>query len=275
MDFKKLSEGIILSFVFLFAYGVFLSFSNYPYLAGLFLGGVSASPVVNNAEVLDVESNILPQGMEIDAQAVLSLRTDFTSHKVFLSKNADRKLSVASISKLMTAVVVLENYNMSAEQNDLLYAMLVGSDNAAAQTLSEVIGTENFVALMNKKAKQIGMFNSSFLNPTGLGLANFSTANDLAKLAEYILQEHKAIFGISSMKSFGKVINTDKLLDDSYGLTDRIVGGKTGETRTAGQCLLLVLGSEDGKSFLINVILNSEDRFGQMKKLINWADENI
>lgn len=310
MNLNRLFDGVLLSFVFVlvicvFVFGIQRFFDNSSEYSNqdekTFLGSVSDS-------IKEVEQdNQQITDLDITAQATISVWTNLSDRKVFFSKNEDRKLTVASISKLMTVLVVLENYNLSQPikiskeasemggdgellkpeevflVKDLLYAAIIGSDNAAAYALSESIGIDNFIGLMNRKAKEIGLSNTSFSNTTGLALANFSTADDLVKLAEYLLKEHKTVFDISTIKEFNlysvdgkishKIINTDQLLKTSSDLEKRIVGGKTGETRTAGQCLLLVLGSEDNKSFLINVILNSEDRFGEMEKLINSVDK--
>lgn len=259
---------------------------------------------IASASVADSVQNIFEEP-DIHAQSAISVWTDLSgqSDKVLFSKNEQRILSVASISKLMTALVVVENSDLSqkitisdksANQSkdseplkagetyfakDLLYTMLIGSDNTASYALSESIGADKFVGLMNEKTKELGLSDTSFENPTGLGLENFSTAHDLAKLAEYLLKEHSSILAITTTPEFNlysadgkimhEIINTDKLLNDSSDLAERIIGGKTGDTRTAGKCLLLVVTSPDNQGYFINVILNSNDRFGEMKKLIN------
>lgn len=285
-----------------------------------FLGSVSdsvnsLSDLGQSAEKNDVVMNqppFLRDGQSAEqfnpqAQSAVSLWTNLSGREsVLFSKNIQRKLTIASLSKLMTALVVVENIDLSSEikisdeaanqtkspeslkageifyAKDLLYATLIGSDNTASYALSESVGTDKFIELMNKKAEELGLSDTSFSNTTGLGLANFSTAQDLAKLAEYLLENRRSILGISTTQEFNlytadkkvlhKIINTNELLKDSSGLSARVVGSKTGETRTAGECLLLVLKSPDGNSYLINVILNSNDRFGEMKKLINWVD---
>jgi len=260
------------------------------------IGKLSQSKDVFSGSVSGGVENVASQlqALNIDAQSAISVVTDLSNSKVLFKKNEQRKLSIASIAKLMTAVIVLENVELSEKigiskeaqdtffAKDLLYAMLIGSDNAAAEAFSESIGKDKFVELMNKKAKEIGLSDTSFLNPTGLGLDNFSTAQDLAKLAEYLLKEHRSILDITVMSGFdlytadGKVLhkitNTDELLKESSDFEKRIIGGKTGETRTAGECLLLVLKAKNDKDYLINVILNSKDRFGETKKIINWLD---
>lgn len=307
MNLRKIFDGVLLSFVFVLA--ISASVFGVQWLSEeMFLGSVSNSDKKVDNKIKVEQDNQQIQDLDTTAQATISVWTNLSTEKVFLADNKDRKLTVASISKLMTALVVLDNYNLSQPikiskeayemggdgevlkpeetflVKDLLYTMIIGSDNVAAYGLSELIGVDNFVALMNKKAKEIGLQDTSFSNPTGLALANFSTVSDLVKLAEFLLKEQKTVFDISIIKEFDlysvdgkilhKIVNTNQLLKSSTDLEKRIVGGKTGETRTAGQCLLLVLGSEDKKNFLISVILNSKDRFGEMEKLINWVDKN-
>jgi len=306
MNWLRSIKGFLLSFVFLF---VFLYI-----IAGLQWVFDNSFQNQNEEVFLGSVSNAIQNvmsGLEINAQSAISVWIDISRpkgypDKIFFSKNAQRKLSIASISKLMTALIVLDNSDLSQQitisdqavsqsndpeplksgetfyAKDLLYATLVDSDNASSYALSESIGTDKFIELMNEKAKELGLLDTSFLNTTGLGLANFSTAQDLVKLTEYLLKEHRSIFEITIMPEFNlytvdgkilhKFVNTDELLRDSSNLAKRIVGGKTGKTRTAGECLLLVVTSVDEQGYLINVILNSNDRFGEIKKLINAAD---
>ncbi len=255
----------------------------------VFLGNVSGGVENVVSEDLQVED------VNIDAQSAISVVTDLSNSKVLFKKNEQRKLSIASITKLMTAVVVLENIEPSEKikisketqdsffANDLLYAMLIGSDNAAAEAFSESIGKDKFVELMNEKAKEIGLSDTSFSDSTGLGLDNFSTAQDLVKLAEYLLKERRLILNITAMQEFDlytadgktlhKITNTNELLKEYSNSDKSIIGGKTGNTRAAGESLLLVLRAQNNKDYLINVILNSKDRFGETKKIINWIDD--
>lgn len=264
------------------------------------IGKLSQSKDVFSGNVSGGAENVASQlqALNIDAQSAISVVTDLSDNsKVLFKKNEQRKLSIASITKLMTAVIVLENIDPSEKieiskeaqetffANDLLYDMLIGSDNAAAEAFSESIGKDKFVALMNEKAKEIGLFDTSFLNPTGLGLDNFSTAQDLVKLTEYLLKEHRSILNITAMQEFdlytadgknlNKITNTNELLKEYSDSDKRIIGGKTGNTRAAGESLLLVLRMPDNKDYLINVILNSKDRFGETKKIIDWVNDNF
>ncbi|MCX6721237.1 MAG: serine hydrolase, partial [Candidatus Staskawiczbacteria bacterium] len=165
----------------------------------------------------------------------------------------------------------------------LLNLMLVESNSSAAQSLANVIGQDKFVDLMNAKAREIGLASVNFSTPVGRGETNLLSVHEVAKLMGYILADKPEIFQMSAQKNyalydFSNVFvrnskNIDELLFDS-DLGPRIVGGKTGETADAGQCLALVAKSLDNKNYLVNVILNSSDRFEEMKKMINWADEN-
>ncbi len=199
---------------------------------------------------------------------------------------------------------------MSVE--DLLYIMLMESSNDAAYSLGEVLGKKAgllpgerigpFIALMNLETeKNIGLENSEFINLTGLDTmdpnspVNSSTTKDLAKLSAFIIKEYPQIFEISSNFSHeilgekGEIhhlaINTNKLLDPSSEIcandencqlmVKNIVGSKTGYTKRAGGCMLLVLKNKKGEYF-INIILGAEDsnaRFYEMKKIMEWLKQ--
>jgi D-alanyl-D-alanine carboxypeptidase len=243
--------------------------------------------------------------LNMDAESAISLwiSGNGDQEKVLFEKNADEKLLIASLTKLMTADIVLENYDLSEDATiskravteggyfkegevfpvkTLLYTMLIGSDNIAAYALSEKIGTDKFAALMNQKAKDLGLSNTYYSNSVGFGLKNHSTANDLTELIKWILKNQPSIFNISITPEFNvydlngnlryKVKNTDVLLTDpSISWANRIVGNKTANNEDAGECLVLIVKSPNSNGYLINIILKSKDRFGEMKNLVNWA----
>ena len=284
-------------------------------LSGLFS---NISSVVNYDKTISADENNISQfpyknqqveESNIGAQSAISVWTNLSNEgKIVFDKNSQEKLPIASISKLMTALVAVENLDLSKEikisgvaanqskdpeplkegeifyVKDLLYTMLIGSNNAASFAFSESIGTDKFIGLMNQKAKDLGLQNTSFANPIGFGSENFSTAGDLAKLAEYILRARPSIFGITTMREFDlytvdgqilhKITNTDKLLNDTPDLAERVIGGKTGETPFAGGCLLSVVRALDGQGYLISVVLNTSNRFEETKKLVDWVDKS-
>jgi D-alanyl-D-alanine carboxypeptidase (penicillin-binding protein 5/6) len=247
---------------------------------------------------------------EIEAKAAVSLRLNSTKkikERVWYSKNENEILPIASLTKLMTALIVIENpenYPLEKEikiskeaalQEDvpeygnlkvgerktikeLLNLMLFFSSNDAAYALSEQIRIENFVRKMNEKAKEIGLENTHFSNPTGLDpenlkwslenkdYFNYSSAKDLIILSKYILEKYPLIFEFSNQK------NKIQLLENQH-----LIGMKTGYTDEAGGCMFLIFSEEDGDYFL-NVILGTkskEERFFQMQKLIDWINGKI
>jgi len=298
MDIKRAVGGFLLSFVFLafFVYSIScvkLFFDSLD--SRIFLGSLPDSINIENS----IPESVLPQisKPELTAKSAITVESDLQgTRKVIFDKDADAQLPIASLTKLMTAVIILEDYDLSqiisvsetanahapVEQDiklgdtmsveNFLYIMLVGSSNKAAYALSEVIGTQEFVELMNQKAQEIGMQNTALADPAGLSPQNLSTVNDLVKLAEYILNNYPKIAWTSSIKelhiyNFGDLKNTNELLGDMPG----IVCGKTGFTAAAKGCLLLVVNNSKNNNYLISVILGADNRFSEMKNLINWS----
>lgn len=248
-------------------------------------------------QIYEVKIPEKPQKPNLDLQvkAAISVLIDSQGgERVLFKKNSNERLPVASLTKLMTAVIVRENSeNYNSSQEYLLDSMLIESNNEAAQTLAEVIGETKFIDLMNAKAKNLGLEKTNFVNPTGLDPENLnyssttlsrfnhSTAKNLVILTQDILFRHPIIFEISSLQnkllqkpdgSSYLAINKNELLGKSASWRTNIVGGKTGYTDQAGGCILLVLKNEKG-NYLINVILGTgspEARFEEMEKLIEW-----
>jgi D-alanyl-D-alanine carboxypeptidase len=311
MNLFRLIKGLLLSFVFLFlfsyiTFGVQLyleNFSNRP-APGIFLADVSDSSQISVPVNKQENPDQTVPKPEIDAESAISVDSNlFDVNKIIFEKDSDVKLPIASLTKLMTAIIVLDNYNLSdniavsiaadsqssvkqdikagdsMSVEDFLDIMLIESSNKSAYALSEKIGEPEFVNLMNQKAKALGLENTFFADPTGLSSQDVSTAGDLAKLAEYILKNYPQISKISQSKEFnvpgfGNIENTDQLL----GEIPEIVCSKTGFTTAAKGCLLLVTNSPEGPEgypdYSINVILGADDRFLEMRKLINWVDSS-
>jgi len=209
--------------------------------------------------------------------------------------NAETQYPIASITKLMTALVALKNYDgrmlvanagiKNVDQisvDDLLYFLLIESNNNAANALSKIISREKFIELMNDEAKSLNLEKTIFLNPSGLDKdgINLSSGEDLAKLAEHILLNYPYIFEITRFSQFvldinGKKItlnSTDDLLKEE-GLAKNLIGGKTGETRLAGETLLTVFRAPDNSGYIIIVILKSADRFDDTIKILDAVTE--
>lgn len=248
------------------------------------------------------------EDLDIDSRAAMSLLlNNYGVERMLLEKNIEQQLPIASLTKLMTASVILKNYSLvkeieiskeavSQEENfgslavgsiltvqDLLYPLLMESSNDAAFALAndyDGISIEDFIGMMNNEAQNLGLSNSHFVNPTGLDpeeyepreKINLSTARDLITLVEDLL-DYPLIWQVLTTEQtsfYGPLlINTNKLL----GEIPRIIGGKTGYTDEALGCFILITEAPKGKGVLINVILGTEDRFSEMEKLINWVNK--
>lgn len=257
---------------------------------------------VNNTAGIEILSlspvPIKAQEVPIGLTAASAIVMDVNSNKVLYEKNINEQLPIASITKIMTAVVTIEEIEDLREltfvsnkaattpgskiwlregerinYSDLLHALLIASGNDAAVAIAEnVAGSEElFVQKMNAKAKSLGMHNTNFTNPHGLDHPeNYSTASDIAILAGYALKK-KFIrdtidikeMSITSASGFGHALsNTNKLL----GVDPEIKGLKTGSTVAAGECLVSLAVNPYGNE-IVTVILNSQARFNETQYL--------
>jgi len=253
------------------------------------------------------------QPPDVSAKAFLSVFVyDNGKAKQLAQEDSYVPLPIASITKLMTALTTIEEYDIEQKVQitrealevegrsgnfllgdvftvqDLLYPLLMESSNDAAVALASLAGEEEFVDLMNFNARSLGLSQTSFSNPTGLdpkdpgAPVSYSTAQDVATLSMYLLRSHPEIFDILSQKEFAlytpdnqyhhTISNTNILLNDTEWQT-KIIGGKTGWTILArGTLLHVVRGPRNG--IIISVILGSEDRFADMKMLLSWVYES-
>jgi D-alanyl-D-alanine carboxypeptidase len=240
--------------------------------------------------------------------AVMSLRVsaaDVNAHAaivyepvtgtVLYEKNADERMLVASTTKIMTALVVLENCSLDesvevtqahtavegssmylrAGENytveDLLYGLLLASGNDAAEALAEhTAGSiEDFARLMNDKCAQLGVENTHFVNPHGLDEeGHYSSARDLAVITAAALENDtfREIFSTVHHSVNGVTYtNHNKLLTSCEGCT----GGKTGYTEAAGR-ILVSCAKRDGME-LICVTISDPDDWNDHNSLYDWA----
>lgn len=224
---------------------------------------------------------------------------DQESGEVLVESNADTRLSPASTTKMMTAIVALEFMNpteivtvpdievegskmdlIPGEQirvKDLVVGLLVHSSNDAAEVLADTFpgGKEAFVAVMNKKAYSLHMAHTHYENPSGLyHPQHLSTVRDLLILARYAMKnpEFSNIVKLKEATLYStdgsithQVETTNKLLDEVVG----IEGIKTGWTQEAGECLVTQV-TRDGHTIL-TALLRSPNRFAETKNLIAWV----
>ena len=223
------------------------------------------------------------------------------SGTVLYAKNPDEKLYPASLTKAVTCMLVLENADLDAEVTvtatalagldpdgssanldegevmtvrNLLYCLMVESANDAGAVLAEYVGgtEEQFVAMMNKKAQELGCTNTHFANPHGLhDEDHYTTARDMAKLFAEALknEDFRTISGTAhytvpeTNHSYAREIYTTNYLlgrdiIDTY-YDSRVICGKTGYTSAAGRCLMVAAEDEDTGFQLVSVVLGAQE----------------
>ena len=235
-----------------------------------------------------------------ETSATSAILMDIDSGKIIYSKDIHNKRSIASISKIMTAIVAIESgklddmvtvgdeilkaygsgvYIKVGEQltlRDLLYGLMLRSGNDAALAIAHYVGgsVDEFVNIMNTKAQEIGMKNTIFNNPSGLDQekGNYSTAYDMALLTSYAMKndEYKKIVSTKNYKlktnmNYYSWTNKNKLLF-SYKYS---TGGKTGFTQIARRTL--VTTASKGNLNLVVVTLNDGNDFNDHKNLFEEA----
>ncbi len=207
----------------------------------------------------------------------------------------DQKRPIASITKLMTALLVVESkqpldtkityqgwiwQKKTVSRQELLESLLIRSDNAASESLASAWagGRKEFLIQMNRKAKELGMANTFFDDPSGLSAKNISTAEDVAKLIN-AAAKHEIIKRISISKyvlverDIKQKINQIEIPNTNQGLLfefDSIILSKTGFTRKAGWCLALMVEKNSQKYTV--VILGEhtpQSRADKARHLIN------
>ena len=239
-----------------------------------------------------------------DIRAEAAIIYNPVTHEILWEENAQNSRSIASITKVMTAVVFLEHasdlgtpiqilpvdtraasttYLRSRDQvtpNDLLNLLLIGSDNAAARALARVspFGYTGFIERMNVKARELGLEQTHYFDPSGLLDSNVSSAFDMARLISFAAGDEriasimrKSDETIVTNRRTIRVNNTNKLVGGDV----QVRGGKTGFIRKAGYCLATLLQLPHGDPVAV-VVLGAQSnagRFMETKHLFNWLSD--
>ena len=219
-----------------------------------------------------------------------------STNKILQGANYDTQRSVASISKIMSAIIAIENndlekivivpseinevygssmylkVNQEISIKDLLYGLLLRSGNDAAITLAIATSgsVDSFVDLMNEKAEKLNLKNTLFSNPHGLdkdGIGNISTSYDMAIIYSYCM-DNEVFKEITSAKTYSNYVNKNKLVRNYQYCT----GGKTGFTDKAKRTLV-TSASKDGINLII-VTLNCGNDFETHKNLYEYYFNN-
>ena len=231
----------------------------------------------------------------ISAQSAAAI--DAASGRVLFSQDCDRKMGMASTTKIMTAICALESADVNSVATvskqaygvegssmylvlgekltleNLLYGLMLVSGNDAATAVAEHVSgsVDKFAELMNKKAAEIGAYDSSFTNPHGLADKNhYTTAHDLAKITAYALKNPKFAEIVSTKtKSIPwkdhdynrRLVNHNKFLS----MYDGCIGVKTGFTKATGRCLVTAV--DRGGMRIVCVTLNAPDDWNDHKSI--------
>ena len=236
--------------------------------------------------------------------APIYFSADLKNNHVFASKDSTEVVPIASITKLVTALVATEYINLDKtatvskattayvsktqlEPGDkftiyqLLFPLLMESSDEAAETIARYYGRDNFIKHMNDKASAIGMTHTHFSDPSGTSDENVSTAEDLFMLAKYIYNNRSFVFNITSGKikasaygerGFNNLSNLNDFVDNEY-----FFGGKNGKTSDGNGTNLSVFEFpiNQTKRPIVTIILKSPDEESDSKLLIDHTLSNF
>ncbi len=264
-------------------------------------GGMLRVPGPVGDELVPVAEAADTQGPAISADA--GIVVDAKTGEVLFAKNADKREYPASMTKMMTCVLALEEAGAdelvvasanaadvectrihagdTVRMSDLLRQMMTISDNGAATAVGEAVGGDipHFAEKMNAKARELGCTGTHFVNANGMPDSDhYSTAHDMARIMSYALGDtrFRAIIGIDAVRIYyvrpaGRVEfceNTNELLTTYPGC----IGGKTGWTNAARGCLA-VAAKRNGRT-LVAVVMHSQDdesRFTEAARLLDYG----
>ncbi len=258
--------------------------------------------------MFDATETVAQVGTELDIPAKSCILMEVNTGEILYEKESHQQLAPASITKVMALLLVVEaiesglfgvdtvltasehacsmggsqiwlepNEQMSV--HDLLKAAVVGSANDATVVLGEAVAgsEEGFVAMMNERAKQLGLNDTNFVNSTGLDAdGHMTSAHDIAVMSKElikhdIIKEYSTIWMDSLRNGESELVNTNKLVRFYEGCT----GLKTGTTSKAGACLSAT--AEKNGMELVAVVMgaaNSNDRFNGARKLLDYGFAN-
>lgn len=259
--------------------------------------GKTTKPTTISIPQLDIQA----PPASISAKSAIAIDVD--SSTILFQKDPQAKLLPASTTKIMTALVAMEEYNLDeivtitdahksvghkaelkpGEQisvKNLLYALLISSGNDAALALAQhhPKGYTHYVDLMNQKAQELSLKQTHYANVSGVDSPNhYTSVIDLALLTHYALKD----------PFFQSIVRTKKITVQSHdgtishhlentnqllGETEGLLGVKTGWTENAGECLVTFTIRDNHP--IIVAVLGSQDRFGESEALINWVYQN-
>lgn len=250
-------------------------------------------------------TNVSAYNFSVSGQSAILMEQE--SGRVLYEKDAHKQLRIASITKIMTAILAIESgkmeENVTVSSNafgtegsslylrlgekikleDLVYGLMLRSGNDAAVAIAEHVGgsLEGFVYLMNQKAKEIGMDKTVFSNPHGLDdhEEHYSTSYDMALLTRYAMknEQFREISGTKSYRAPQEGEKWDRIWQNKNRLLTQLykysTGGKTGYTKRAKRTLVSTATKED--VHLIAVTLNAPSDWQDHMNMFNWGFETF
>lgn len=246
--------------------------------------------VANGYQQVDATKEI----PEINSRAFLV--ADIETGEVILSHNPDQVLPMASLTKLMTALITVETFDelelvrvtqgavdtfgesgsLVAGQrlpvSEMIYPLLIESSNDAAEVLARHVGRDVFLTQMNAKAEILGLNDTYFADPSGISPNNISNTEDLLDLLSYVYKYKRNLLEITklhdrSFKSF-RWVNVNKLADNEY-----FIGGKNGHTSAAKNTFAGIFSlplSETTNTNVAIILLGSDSQVGDVNNIIDF-----
>ncbi len=252
-----------------------------------------------SAAIIAVELIMIPNSERaVEASAKAEIAMELTTETIITEKNADSKLPMASTTKIVTAIIIIEDCSLDEiitvhdsavgvegssiylkkdekiSIKDLLYGLMLrsGNDSAVALAIHHSGSTEKFAEVMTQRAKAMGAENSEFKNPSGLPDDNhYTTAKDLCKIACHAMKNpvFKEIVSTTNYKGqFRSFVNKNKILKSYEGAN----GVKTGYTLKAGRCL--VSSAEQNGMDIVCVVLNCPEMYERSCEIFDYGFKN-
>lgn len=262
-----------------------------------YLEGISIKDILQGGAKYEIQESASVPSVDAFSYVV----GDVLTGEIILEKNAIQELPIASVTKLMTASVALNELkethiatvskkatqtessrgmlraNEKIEVSDLLYPLLLVSSNDAAEVLAETFGEKYFIQSMNRHAREIGMNQTSFDDPSGLSERNISTARDLFYLSEYLYNNHDNVFEITKLKEYTQGGRVWKNANTLVG-TNNYEGGKTGYTSKAGRtgvALFKIPFEGYGERVIAITLLRTDNRTEDYNKLLEFVSNYV
>ncbi len=304
----KINGQIKLEFLILFfvVLGFFLASFLFPKIGNKKITQIKNTAVVVNADLNDkTQTQYFYINKDTESEPKVSAKMylvgDLQTGEIILTKNTNEKSPIASISKLMTALVTkeIEKENDIAKisrkvvsteggngglkvgekikVNDLIYPLLLESSNDAAEAIAEFYNRDEFIKKMNTVARDLKMENTVFYDPSGLSEKNQSTVLDIFKLTGYLMEKKQELIEITNIKNYVNKKHTWSNISQFLN-KDGYIGGKSGYTDEAKQTVVsifsLPLGENNSRPIAL-MLLQSKDRRKDVETILKYLKKNV